>query len=745
MSLRQIQTRNFLEFIISSYLSSGKKPSDAETFRALNYYFSEQPAGAPIRLGMDMFRESAVSNVDDVNDFMAAVQVNLSNLFQQVDEHLDQNTMLTTALLAQMKAVKMNRKRLEGQVDDLLLGIYNTDGFFYSISDDFFDSSLTDFSYTDAFLDIESGIVALPANSDQTRLISLTDINEPEVKVFERKDIGTEIFSNRDASSLTEFPFEIETPFNNAVDGLTNTAWYIKVTRVEPSEGIFVRVSLDIYADDGDLNITQVTLIPHGAEPVQCSVQKVVSLTAQTSETKPFSNYIKKSAEKMVFINEDSTTGISKLIFEFSKEKPDYYEDNIDGTRSGIYIIGLKELMITQQAYDPAATFVSKRLSIPNTLAEDQVIDSVSLTVEDNVPANSQIQYYVAADNPNATLLSDFDWKPIRPIANTEGDKRGSVVNLNGSALETRYIRKIFKNPTDIRLIPINPESRDLKLRNPDYSLSSEFPVFRIAAFKESFLTGTLTLEEGINTTRILHTALSDQNIENTFEFWKNKQATPGSYVSTFGETDAGTEFFYGADVGENERSVYIETNIYTDQDSPVVLKTINKSNPNSKLWTVKAFLNGREIANMPVGIDSVTAPLKLNTGKNTVIFAVNIPPSSSASLSPYIGSIHFDPSELGTFKLGELIYVDLYKFKDNGYREIDNSSPNKWFTIFNDEIVTRSRLTNNYRIRYSKPTGNGPEAIRLRADLSRFNQDNRVSPTLDSYRVRFSYVTEEL
>ena len=732
MSLRQIQTRNFLEFIISSYLSSGKKPSDNETSRALNFYFSQQPAGSPIKLDPNIFRANPVSDVEDINDFMASVQINLDNLFQQIDEHLDQSTLLTTALLSQMKSIRADRKKLSDKIDDILLGIYNTDGFFYSISDDFFDSDLIDFSFTSAFLDIESGVVMLPTNADRTKAMSLYGLNRPDVQVFERYDGSKAV------------PFSIETPFDEAVDGLSNTAWYMKITRPEPSNGVTARVSLDVYGDSLVHQITQLAIHPHGVIPVQCSVQKLVDNDGQTSNLRPFSNYIKKSSEKMVFINENSSEPISRLVFEFTKEQPDYYEDNIDGTRSGIYIIGIKELLMTQQSFVSNASLVSNPLSIPEALSEDQAIDSVSLTVEHDVPPNARVSYFVAPDVPGAQNLSDFNWKEIEPLSKQMGSTSKTIVNLNGANTETVFIRSVSRDGSDIPIINLNKYTSDPNAKNPTYSLSQEFPVYRIASFGEDFFSGTLSLEEGINTTKVLHTTLSDQNIEDTFEFWKTKFETPGSYVSTYGETDIGNGFFYGADVGENERSVYIETNVYADIDYPVTLKEISKTNPNSKLWSVKAFLNGREIADMPVGIHKVTAPMKLNKGKNNIVFAINIPRASSSSYVPYIGSLDFDMSEFGGFKLGELIYVDLFKFKDNGYRDDANISPNKWFTLYNGEIITRSNITNNYRLRYSTPTGLGPSAIRLRADLSRFDQDDRASPMIDSYRIRFGYGNEE-
>lgn len=731
MSIRQIQTRNFLEFIISSYLAYGKKPTDSEIYQALNHYFSNQTAGQPLRLEENLFRRHPLSNVDDVNDFMASIHVNLATLFQQVDEHVSQNMLLTTALLAQLRTIRVQRKTLENKVDDLLLSLYNIDGYFYSVSDHFYDTSLIDFTYTDSFVDVESDIVSIPANSSKTKLLNIDGLTKPSVTMSTRKD------------STSQVAFTEETSFNDAVDGLTNTAWYMKARVPEPSDGVTARITIPVGTRSSETKVTQLTFIPHGVKPVQCSVRKKLRDDAQTSTVEPFSNFVKTSAEKMTFINEQQDTGITALMLELTKAAPDYMEDNIDGTRSGIYLFGMKEIMISEQAYDAMSTFVTKPLSMTAALVDDALIDAVSLTVEDSIPVNTSIKYYIAPDNPNALELSDFEWQQVSPVDGTSSDSK-KVVKLGGATKKQTYIRLTPRTPIDLTLFPINESTQDLNIKNPTDAFFPDFDVYRIAKITEPFISNTISLEEGINTTRIYHTTLSTENINNTFSFWKSKFENPVNYVSTYGEVDIGNEFFYGADIGENARSVYVETFLYADDDLPVVLKEIVKSNPNSQLWDVKAYLNGREIAAMPVGLNKVVAPLKFNRGKNSIVFAVNIPASSGASLSPYIGSVAFDVREYGTIKLSDMTFVDLYKFGDDGYRDSTNTSPNKWFTIYNNEIVTRTKTTNNYRLRYMTESGNAPLAIRLRAELKRFEDDNTTSPILDSYRIRFSYTGTE-
>lgn len=733
MSLRQLQTRSFLNFMVASYLSSGKKPTDTELNQALGYYFSQQPAGSPIALKPDLFRRKTKSDVDDLNDFLASVQMNLDLLFEQADEHLKENLLLTTALMTQMDALKTKRKKLSSKIDDILISAYNTDGFFSSISDNFFSNERVDFSFTSAFLDIDSGSITLPSNADQTRLLDIGTFNTPNVRVYDRKN------------NLVEIPYTQESDFGAAIDGLTNTAWYIKIKRSSPSEGVLVVMEIDLGTVVDPIDITKISLTPHGIKPVQCSIEKIISEDEQKSSTEPFSYKIKTSADKMIFANETEDNGITRLIFKMSKPTADYTEINVDGSRSDVYIIGIKELMVLAEFYDLKAEFVSQPLLLSEFLSGDQTIDKVALTVDQSKPVNTDIDFFIAEDVPGAVNLPDFNWQEIRPINSSVGNSKDkTLIDFGGAEARSLTYRSRPISDSDLQLKPINSSTSDVQFQNPSQSMFEEFSVYRIGEFQEEFLTKTIFLEEGINTTKILHTDKSDQNIDDTFEFWKAKLDNPNSYASSYGEIDSGNGFFYGADVGENDRSVYVETYVYSDIDLPVVLEDIVKSNPNSKLWDVKAFLNGREVANMPVGTDSVRAPLKINKGQNNFVLAINIPPSNLVSLAPYIGSIEFNLAKYGTIKLGNLNYVDHYKFSDNGYRPADNISSNKWFTIHNNEIVTRSKITDNYKLNFHSSTGSGPQALRLRADLRRTSNNGKSTPILDSYRIKFSYSPRE-
>lgn len=720
MSIQQVQTKNLLELIAQSFFVHGINPQSDQLYSNLSEFFSKNPAGRPLSIDVNLFRQDVKSDEDIFNNFMAAMIVNMDVLYETCMNHIDQIMMLNTILRTHLDRLKIKRKVLEAKIDDYLLGIYNSDGYFYSFSDSFSNTAFVDFEYTTAFIDTQSTTVSLPAISSFSQTLTPNKLATPAVKATN--------------ASNQELAINYKTDFANAIDGMTNTAWYFEV-RTDSPEAITVTVDIQLSTSLGDTTITRIDLHPFGVSSVQCGINAAFVTEENITYNAAFSNIVKTSADKMTFIGDQIEDNIDRIILQLTKTEPDYVESNAS-SRVNVYMFGFKEILMTEQVYDPHAILITTPFGIPDELKEEAVIDSVSLVVDDQIPTNTTLKYYVAADNTSATSISDFDWKEITPLSLEE--KNGNVVNFSGSYNTKKSIRHTSRTSSDIKLIELNSTNSDLAKRNPTPSYIPGIDVYRIATFMDDFLAGTIKLEEGINTTRIFYTDLDDGAISEGFAFWKDKFDDSTSYSTTYGEIDSGHDFFYGADIGEDNKSAYAETFLETDKEYPVFLRECRKSDANSRLWDVRIFLNGREIANMPQGVDKINVPWKLKEGINHIVTMVNIPEASTANPSPYIGTLDImvgsSLSEFGVVKLDNWTYVDLYKFQNNQVNQ-----PNS-FTIYNNEIITRKKPTDNFELTYKKQTSTSPENIRLRVDLDRSSQYAKATPILDSYRIRFAY-----
>jgi hypothetical protein len=718
--ISEIQKRRVFEEITRLFFVSGENPRLIDIQTEISNYFSKNPVGLPLSLPLNFVGSGLRSDVDKFNEVLANMSMNMDVLYESAASQVDEVMLLTTLLRSQLERLGSRRKRLESQIDDYLFSLYNTDGYYYSASDTFADTTLVDLNLTSAFIDTVLGSVTLPTISSLTTRMSPTRI------------IGTSITVTANSIPVT---YTTNSPFSGALDNLTNTAWAIEISRPEPTEVICV-VELTVGTVGDPSRISRIEFDPFGISPVQTSIEGIIS-TDSSSNVFDFGNKIQTSANKMAFV--DSPRDLQKIRITLRKTQPDY-NTNENNVIKYQYIFGAKDIAISQHVYDSESIFVSVPLSLPEDLSSDNVIDAVSLVVEDNIPADTKITYYVAADvsNENPTI-SDFSWRQIEPLSNNSNPAT-PIVKFDGALNFTRFIRPV-PGASDLQLTPIDRDNPDHSLINPSPYIVPGLDIYRIAGFEEEVLPSSLLLEEGINSTRILHVDF-DEDAVDSLSFWTNYVNGTTEASQVYGSIDVGNEFFYGGDVGDSGRSVYIETYLDSITDQELILKEIHKLDPNSKQWDMRIYLNGREIGNLPVGTDKLVLPWKFQQGLNHVCVLINIPEATEEYPHPYIGTIDLmgdsDLFEFGSVKLGTWQYVDLFHLK---YNEVGQPQT---FTIYNNEIISRREPTTNFRLRYSKSTDGSPNAIRVRADLSRSALNQHVAPSIDACRLRFLYGEKE-
>lgn len=726
MSIKQVQIKNILELISQAFYVNGINPLTSQINKYMSNYFFKNKPGQPLKFDAEALKDVGPVSVDRLNDFMATCVVNLDTVYEASIQHVDQIMMLNTILRTHLERLKVKRKILENKIDDFLLGIFNSDGYFYSFSDNLVNVSTIDFNLTSAYIDFVTGIVTLPSLSSHSKKIEYDKISQPTVRVLN--------------SNEEELPYEEESPFSNAIDGMTNTAWSIKVI-TDKAGPITTLVKFQLGRQYSTTIINKIDLKLHTITPIQCAIlAEYIDPEDYSIFPESYSDSINISNDKMTFISKNTYYDINSIELQFTKSEPDYILKD-GGVQRSVFVFGIKELIMLEQSFDLTASFVSKPISIDENINEEKVIDAVSLVVDQSLPNGSNINYYIAENNDSAVNINDFNWQRINPLQGVSNEE--NIVRFDGTTSSSVMIRRSKRSSNDIEIIPLDFNNQSLTLRNPTPSYIAGVDVYKLCPFSESFLPDTISLEEGINTNKIYYTDYSPNAIAN-MDFWKQKLRSspapgmPTPYFVAYGEIDTGHEFFYGGDIGENFKSVYIETSLYTKESYSTFLKECRKSDPNSKTWDVKIFLNGEEIANMPAGTDYLTIPWSLQKGKNNIVTIVNIPDGTSAVPTPYIGTLNImagaSLTDFGTVKLGDWSYVDTHKFT---YNQVNDPTS---FTIYNNEIITRRQPTNNFRLSYRNSTEAGPKAIRLRADLSRTESNSKTTPILDSYRIRFSY-----
>lgn len=712
MSVQREQTQRVLGRIAHDLYSSGSRPTLLQILSRVQKHFSDNPAGMPLSMP-SIANANSRSSSAAYNEMLDVLTENLDVLYKvslkSVSDILELNNSLQTSL----NALERRRSKLERRIDDFLLGLRNSDGYFYSVSDSFSDLEQVNLSLSNVEVDTEAGQVMIPSNPANQAKVPVDAFRSPQI------DIQTEDGTNS---------FEEVASLSGAVnDKFSNLIWSFEVI-VSDEQEVIATADIPLRDENGDPPVvSRVEIVPYSME----STQLTVFAGSDTDDLVNFGDRIRSGTGKMIFEQNAIPMGLLRL--RFRKTDYDYFEHE-NGQTNYHYIFGARSLVLDQQSYARNAVFISQPYSMPDDLRDSMVIDAVSLVVDDDQTKGTDINYFVAASS--AQGIEDINapiWHRIRPIGSR--DNKDRVVRFDGVARRTRAITE-DPDSDELQAIPLQTDGPASE-HNPTASIIAGSDIYRIAKFDENFLTSDISLVEGRNSTRI-YSVEYDESAINSLGFWKDVIANDDPSLD-FGRIDTGDGFFYGGDVGANGRSVYVETFV----DSPIRRETtmglIHKVDDRSKTWYVKVFLNGQQIADLPAGKHQQQAPWAFMQGRNHIIVLVQIPDDEDAP-NAYTGRLNLmDEDNLldfGGVYLARWNYVDIF---DMRYNE-SSTSPPKTFTVYDGEVVSRRRPSFNMFLQYGTATGNQPESVVLRADMSRNRNTPQVSPRINQYRLRFSY-----
>lgn len=720
MSISRIQKELLLEEVTKYYFLSGEKPLDTMIFQDVSSFFAENPVGQPFKMNLNNIFTGIESSPEQINDAIMRAVINLSILYESLASEAERSMRLFTIVSSRLESLRIKRDRIESDIDDYLLALNSTFGFFYSFSDKFSSLDYTDVSYTSAFVDVESNNVSIPYVPELTKPLPSTFISLSDVSVT-----GSDV--------NTQYSYTETGVFDSITDGLSNTKWNI-TTYTENGGRVTVVLKIDIASQNQNTKISKITINPYTVKPMRIAVEAESSnlLDSVVNQKRPFGTRVPVTANKATFV--DDFDNVSSIYITMQKDEPDYILDS--GQKRHAYTFGLKDLEVIRAHFDQFASFVTVPISLPEELAKDHVIDAVSVKADYAQPVNTGIQFFIATDSDSASSINDFAWKSISLEKESDAVDSGSILKLNGARVETL---NIVSDPidSDIKLIDFDTNNTNLSQRNPNTTIIPGIDIYRIAEFTKDFIPQTIRIEEGLNTLRTLALPL-DANAVSDLSYWAdyvNKVEEADEY---YVETNTGNGFFYGGNLGENSLSVYAETYLESLIDRETIIKQFIKSDANSQQWDVEVWLNGRSVGSLPKGTDSFLIPWTFKKGLNHIAITANIPDSSVESLNPYLGILDIMVNDslenYGIVKLANWSYVDIFHMKYN-----ESEQPNT-FTIYEGEIISRKKPTSNFRLHYTSSTGEGPYAIRLRVDMERAEYNDAVSPVLNNYSIKFSY-----
>ena len=714
MSISEIQKKKFLENIYRLMYSTGvsandkviSQPDENEIKKEFDEYFSANRIGSPLSIDVNVLRNTAKTDPDLMNIFMARSLLNLEFLYDSLDDNTKKLMNVVTLLNKKIKNLKDKRASLEKKIDNLLFSNSNTDGYFYSFSDSFANLDNIDLSFTNAFVDTENRKVTLPKLKS-----SALDLNSPGK--ISTTNITYSIYFNGAIVESKQLP-----DYNNILDGLTNTK-----CMVEYSSGQIGSCAMVI-------NIPLSTPFIVSKVDGKLATSSAVTVIAEIIDALTIGG--------SQFRRKQSNSDYDRFSFDFSpqssgaikitliKNEADYINYR-DSSKKYTYNFTIRDLTVSGQYYDASAVVVSSPLSIPSGDA-NKVIDAVSIEAVNGNPSVGDVTFFVAEDVPGAISLSDFNWIPISSSA-TNDPSYDQVVSFDKSV---KSFFNIKSNPSDneIQLYPLSTNS-NLSLINPSTSIYNGVSSYRIGSIPNNVEIYNPFILDAINNFSFKYVSYSSGLYldKNRWSEILNKR-DPNANIFEPGNIEITNSPSIPIALNLNSISGFLQTSLLVDQET-IVNNVVSKSG-NAIDWNVAIFLNGTLVADIQSGLPSKEISWNFIPGINDIVVTFDSEGNSSGSISLMSG---VSLSSYGTAFLNYYSYVDPFDFR------VNRNSEDKVFTIDNylgnREIISRKYIQNNSRIVYRSNDTRKVEAIRFRANITRFSNPFGT-PTLNSYRVKF-------
>lgn len=709
MNISTTQKRRFLNNIYKLIYSSGQKPSEQEVRKAFNEYFSVNQPGYPIKVDYDLLRTSNKTNVDLLNQIMTNTIYNVDILYDTILDNNEELFSIVTSLNKKLENLKKKRLQLESKVDDLIFMNNNSDGYFYSFTENFISADKLDLSLTDsAFFDPKLRNVTISKlKSEQFNVMTVDNLNGNNVN-FEVTTNGQKLVQSID-----------KTNFNNIFDGLTDTYWEHSVSLGNPQP---VSLTISIPVNKTSI-LSKVDGILFTSSPVNIMMRAIYSDPEKPNEIKTKTSRSDYDAFSFA-IPADSYSTIEIVLY---KNEPDYIDQN--SSSPYVYKFGLREMIIGSKYYAKSGILVSAPISIATKTNSNLIIDAISMDVKEQVVPGTSVNYYVAANNPTAQNINDYNWIPVSPKG-SESSGYNPVVYLDGSTRNNVYISNTPEDD-ELKYIPINSSAVNANELNPNNKIYSGKNAYRITALssEENYLNPILL--GGVDCLKhnylIYPGASTADGKYKDLEYWADVfNNRPASLLSNTLKEQIGS-----INPGINSYSSgYIETSIIR-QGPANIIHNVSKSNPN---FNLAIYLNGVLIADLPKGTATKAVEWEFKSGINKIIITYDKLVSGQVSFNLIEG--------LSLTRYG-LIFVDYFNYLDPFEFQNKVNEDSYYFTIDTifgrKEVLASRELSGKSNFIYTSNNPSAVNAVRYRIDLNRY-EDPLASPIVESVRIKFKH-----
>jgi hypothetical protein len=495
MSIASRQATKQTEKIVRERMLDGFIPTVDYVNAKIGEFYSQYSVGFPFFKNRKIGHRQTFDIVA-YNDNLSEIYEDLNNLYEELVSQF-------TAVLTSFDYYETGRHKilhrilsLESDLIDLTLTANDSEGYVYSVHDDFIDRSKVDLANSTCEVNTDAGIVTIREGKSGIVKVDMSHYYD----VINYPILATEQYAQNIISNTVMPSSKFGYAFSSAEATWTQNI----VTSVPGKLEVSFIVNISPGSDVG-ARITRIEMSsqsPNGMNIIPLVSNDNINFVSVPMGQSTSGGLV--SASKLHVWN-FSDVQANYVKFLISKDVEDE-QTNVDGKPAYRYIIGFKDISFYRMGYDISSTLYSNRFVVEDPTNEKLTIDKASLYTEQDVQAGTSLRYYLSLGSDTSTDPNDYNWAPISPY-NVSGQEEQTVVDFRqvsffsnvpdivwdsvgyGTKLETYYgidFYQIYQFPYE----PIR-DSVVLYRGKNNWQVTPTFDVNRIAVFDEKHVFGT--------------------------------------------------------------------------------------------------------------------------------------------------------------------------------------------------------------------------------------------------------------
>lgn len=489
MSISSRQVTKETSRIVEERMKEGYIPTVDYLTAQMGKWYAQNTPGFPTFKNRKMLYRKLFS-VDGYNQNLQEIYNDLNNLYEELISQF-------TTVLTDFDYYETERRRilhqintLNAQLTDLIFVSADTEGYVYSVHDDFIDRSKVDLDNTTCEINTDSGVCTLrESRSGITKLDMSHYFDVVNYPILAEKKYATNIVSN------TIFPM---TKFGYVFSDQT-ASWMQNIVTNTPGE-LQVGFIVDISPNDttGEL-ITRIEVT--GQSPKMMTIEPLYSVDNINFVSLPI-GYGERA--KTIFDNRTAVWNFQELRARYIKflitKSVEDEQVSVNGVPGYRYVIGFKHIELLKMGYNTSSVLYSSAFTVTDPAGEAMTIDKAALVVESDVQPGTSIDYFMSLGSDTTDDPTLYNWATVS-ATNDPNPKEQQVVDFKHIAFfnnipEIAWDTALYDSPIEsyygidfykIYEFPYEPikDSVSLYRGRNNWQVTPRYEVKRVAKFGE--------------------------------------------------------------------------------------------------------------------------------------------------------------------------------------------------------------------------------------------------------------------